>query len=117
VSKYQPNDIAIAVVVRFAFPGHDLAAAFHHNVVVFGGEALGAVAVSIGELREQRLDQLGADGGLAAIGPRPCGRAGDDPAKILRHGVRERLAIAFRQLGKNVLHEHFVGSGLGDGVA
>jgi hypothetical protein len=88
----------------------------HDHVIVLGDEALRAVAVLVCELREQRIEQLGADGGLAAIGSRPGGRAGDDPAEILCHGVRERLAIALRQLGKNMLHEHLVGSGLGDRV-
>jgi hypothetical protein len=103
-----PTHPAIAVVIRLARFGGDATATLDDHVLPFGDEAMRGVGVLVGKLREQRAEQRVEHGLLALVRARPFGRPGQGPADILGQTVAERLAVAFRQSRKDLLHQSFV---------
>jgi len=111
----EPAHIAVLVVIALPAPGLGVAAALNHHPLAFGDEALGGVAVTTGELGEQRLEQLLPDRFLACVLPRPGRIPGDDPPEVVGHQVGERPPVPLGEVFEGVPHQllvvYFVGRG------
>lgn len=94
----------ICVVIRYPRLDTVVPTGLNHNVITFSNEAVRGRPDLVANLGTQCPEDFGEDGLLPVIRLGSLRDAGNSPAEVIGHAVSERLGIASRQLGKNVLH-------------